>query len=162
MKLQYSIPAERRGGARELSDDQVNSILLGAALGRLACTDGNTPYIVPITYAYEGDYIYCQSNEGTKLELMRNNPSVCFEVDRMTDMRNWKSVIIYGKFEELEGDAADQARSKFFGRLFPLTTRNSIHPFQHESANEPDDFNRIKKVMFRIKIEKITSRFDRT
>ena len=160
MKVQYSIPVKSRSDLRELTDDQVKSILLSHAFGRLACTDGSTPYIVPITYVYDGEYIYCQTNEGTKLELMRKNPAVCFEVDRMTDMRNWKSVIVSGKFEELQDEVAEQARSKFFGQLFPLTTRNSIHPFQHEIANEPDDFSRIKKVMFRIKIEKITSRYE--
>ncbi len=142
-----------------MTDDQVNSILLSQAFGRLACADGNMPYIVPITYAYDGNYIYGQTNEGAKLDIMRKNPSVCFEVDRMTDMKNWKSVIVYGTFEELEGDAAEQARSKFFGSLFPLTTRSKIHPFQHETVYEPDDTTRIKKVMFRIKIEKITGRF---
>ncbi len=37
-----------------------------------------------------------------KLALMRKNPSVCFEVDDMQNMANWKSVIVQGKFEELE------------------------------------------------------------
>lgn len=161
MKAQYSIPVASPDRLRELTHDQVNSILLGCAFGRLACTDGRTPYIVPITYAYDGKYIYGQTNEGTKLELMRKNPAVCFEVDRVTDMRSWKSVIVYGKFEELKGEAAEQARNKFFGRLFPLTTRSCIHPFQHETAYEPDDAMRIKKVMFRIKIERITGRFEK-
>jgi nitroimidazol reductase NimA-like FMN-containing flavoprotein (pyridoxamine 5'-phosphate oxidase superfamily) len=79
----------------------------------------------------------------------------------MTDMKNWKSVIIYGQFEELDGENAEEARTKFFGSLFPLTTRNSIHAFQHETAYEPDDTMRIKKVMFRIKIEEITGRFEK-
>ena len=161
MKAQNSIPTAIPVRRRELTNDQVNSILLSQAFGRLACTDGSTPYIVPITYAYDGKYIYGQTNEGTKLVMMRKNPSVCFEVDRMTDMKNWKSVIIYGQFEELDGENAEEARTKFFGRLFPLTTRNSIHAFQHETAYEPDDTMRIKKVMFRIKIEEITGRFEK-
>ena len=161
MKVQYSIPDATPVRLRELTEDQVNSILLSQAFGRLACTDGNTPYIVPITYAYDGKYIYGQTNEGTKLEMMRKNPAVCFEVDRITDMRDWKSVIIYGKFEELNGEAAEEARTKFFGRLFPLTTRNSVHPFQHEVTEVPDDEKRIKNFMFRIKIETITGRFSK-
>ena len=83
MKVQYSIPEASPVRRRELTGDQVNSILLSNAFGRLACTDGNTPYIVPITYGYDGTYIYGQTNEGTKLEMMRKNPSVCFEVDSM-------------------------------------------------------------------------------
>ncbi len=161
MKVHYSIPAATPVRRRELTEDQVNSILLSQAYGRLACTDGNTPYIVPITYAYDGKFIYGQTNEGTKLAMMRKNPSVCFEVDRMTDMKNWKSVIVYGRFEELKGQMEEEARDKFFGKLFPLTTRTSLHPFQHETGYEPDDTTRIKKVMFRIEIEKITGRFEK-
>ena len=86
----------------QLNDTQIRNILSSQAVGRLACTDGKQPYIVPVTYTYDGKYIYGQTNEGTKLKMLRKNPKVCFEVDMMTDMRNWQSVIVYGKFEELK------------------------------------------------------------
>jgi nitroimidazol reductase NimA-like FMN-containing flavoprotein (pyridoxamine 5'-phosphate oxidase superfamily) len=35
------------------------------------------------------------------MELMRGNPEICFQVDEMKDMSRWKSVIAWGKFEEL-------------------------------------------------------------
>ena len=85
----------------ELSKDQIESILSSQALGRLACCVNNQPYIVPVTYAYDGKYIYGQSNEGKKLEMMRQNPKVCFEVDMMVNITNWKSVIVNGHLEEL-------------------------------------------------------------
>jgi nitroimidazol reductase NimA-like FMN-containing flavoprotein (pyridoxamine 5'-phosphate oxidase superfamily) len=94
----------------QLNNTQINNILSSQALGRLACADGKQPYVVPVTYAYDGEYIYGQSNEGLKLEILRKNPKVCFEVDLMIDMRNWKSVIVYGKFEELKEKEAEKAR----------------------------------------------------
>jgi len=83
----------------ELNEMEIKNVLSSQVLGRLACTDGDQPYIVPLTYTYDGEYIYGQIDEGMKLELLRKNPKVCFEVDMMTDMRNWRSVLVFGEFE---------------------------------------------------------------
>jgi nitroimidazol reductase NimA-like FMN-containing flavoprotein (pyridoxamine 5'-phosphate oxidase superfamily) len=146
----------------KLDTDQMNSLLSSSALGRLACTDGNQPYIVPVTYTYDGNYIYGQTNEGTKLDILRKNPNVCFQVEQMTDMRNWQSVIVYGKFEELKNKKdADSARDTLFSRFFPLMSSSTIHSFGKEATNEIEDPNRIKYVMYRINIQKITGRFEK-
>ncbi len=145
----------------ELSNDEARNLLLNQVFGRLACTDGHHPYIVPVTYAFDGNYLYGQTNEGTKLNLLRANPNVCFEVDQMTDLRNWKSVVVYGKFEELKGNEAIKAGNIFFKTVFPLMTSYAVHGFGHEVTSEVDDSKRIKLVMYRIKIEKITSRFEK-
>ena len=55
----------------ELSNDQINNLLSSHVMGRLACTDGEKPYIVPITYTYDGEYIYGQTNFGKKLKMLR-------------------------------------------------------------------------------------------
>ena len=145
----------------QLNDTQINNILSSQAVGRLACTDGKKPYIVPVTYTYNGKYIYGQTNEGTKLKMLRKNPNVCFEVDMMMDMRNWQSVIVYGKFEELKNEQAKKARDILFGRVFSLMTSSTIHAHEHEVTEELDDSNRMKYVMYRIKIRKVTGRFEK-
>lgn len=145
----------------ELNNDQIDNVLYSQVLGRLACTDGNQPYIVPVTYLYDGTYIYGQSNEGAKLKILRKNPSVCFEVDRLFNMRNWQSVILFGKFEELKGEESEKAREKLFDHVFPLMTSSTIHPFGHEVTAEVDDSSRVKHIMYRIKIEKKTGRFEK-
>lgn len=145
----------------ELNETQINSILTSQMVGRLACTNGKQPYIVPVTYTYDGNYIYGQTNVGTKLKILRKNPNVCFEVDMMTDMRNWKSVIVYGKFEELKNAAAVKARDILFDRVFPLMTSSTIHSFGHGEEGKVDDSTRVKHVMYRIKIKKVTGRFEK-
>ena len=145
----------------QLNDTQINNILSSQAVGRLACTDGKKPYIVPVTYTYNGKYIYGQTNEGTKLKMLRKNPNVCFEVDMMMDMRNWQSVIVYGKFEELKNEQAKKARDILFGHVFSLLTSSTIHTHEHEVTEELDDSNRVKYVMYRIKIKKVTGRFEK-
>jgi nitroimidazol reductase NimA-like FMN-containing flavoprotein (pyridoxamine 5'-phosphate oxidase superfamily) len=145
----------------ELNDIQINNVLSSQVVGRLACTDGKQPYIVPVTYTYDGDYIYGQTNEGTKLRMLRKNPNVCFEVNTMTDMRNWQSVIVYGKFEELKDDKANKAKEILFGRVLSLMTSSTVHSQGHKETGKIDDSTRIKHVMYRIKIKKVTGRFEK-
>ncbi len=145
----------------ELNEIEINNVLHSQVIGRLGCTNGLQPYIVPVTYAYDGNFIYGQTNEGTKLKILRKNKKVCFEVDRMTDMRNWQSIIVYGKFEELKEQAAEKAREVLFGRVFMLMTSSTIHPHEHETTSNIDDSTRIRNIMYRIKIEKISGRFER-
>lgn len=145
----------------ELNDDQIRNLLTSQAIGRMACTDGRQPYIVPLTFAYDGKYIYGQTNQGMKLDILRKNPNVCFEIDIITDMRNWQSIIVYGKFEELRYAAADKARHTLFKHVYPLQTSSSINPYGHEVLSTIDDRTRIKHVMYRIKIKKITGRFEK-
>lgn len=145
----------------KLDDLQIRNILTSQVLGRLACTDGKQPYIVPVTYTYDGKYIYGQTNEGRKLDILRKNPHVCFEVDTLMDMANWQSVLAFGEFEELKNEEAAKAREILFSRVFSLMTSSTIHAHEHESKTKIDDKNRIKYVMYRIKINKLTGRFEK-
>jgi uncharacterized protein len=145
----------------QLDETQINNVLSSQVVGRLACTDGKHPYIVPVTYTYDGKYIYGQTNEGKKLKIMRKNPNVCFEVDMTADMANWQSVVISGKFEELEKEEADKARELLFGRVFSLMTSSTLHKHEHEVSGALDDSSREKHVMYRIKIKEVTGRFEK-
>ena len=94
--------------------------------------------------------------------VLRKNPNVCFEVDIMTDMANWKSVIVQGTFEELKDGEAKEAHEILFGRVFSLLTSSTIHAHEHEiTGGKIDDSNRIKQLMYRIKIKEVTGRFER-
>jgi uncharacterized protein len=145
----------------KLDEQKMKSLLSSQVLGRLACSDGKQPYIVPVTYTYDGEYIYGQTNIGKKLKMLRKNPMVCFEVDTMTDMRHWQSVIVFGKFEELDKAAAKKARDILFDRVFSLMTSSTIHGHGHAANSQVDDSKRVKHVMYRIKIERITGRFEK-
>ena len=145
----------------ELTEVQINNLLASQVVGRMACTDGKRPYIVPVIYVFDGKYIYGQSREGMKLNMLWNNPEVCFEVDTMTDVANWQSVVVYGKFEELAGEVADHERRYLFNRVMPIMTTSVVHAHQHDVTTEMDDSNRIKQVMYRITIREKTGRYER-
>lgn len=145
----------------KLDTVQIRNILTSQVLGRLACTDGLQPYIVPVTFAYDGEYIYGQTNEGTKLRILRKNPAVCFEVDVLSQMNLWESVLVFGRFEELKDKEADKARNILFNRVFSLMTSSTVHAYEHATDSEIGDENRIKYVMYRIKPDRISGRFEK-
>lgn len=146
----------------KLNETQIDNLLTSQASGSLACCSDDTPYIVPTTYIYNGKYIYGQTNEGMKLDIMRKNPKVCFLVNIMSNMANWQSVILYGTFEELKGNKAKEAKVELQSRLFPLLTSSTIHPHQHEVESNTGDNNYLKPVMYRIKIKSKTGRFEKS
>jgi len=69
-------------------------------LGRLACSSGDQPYVVPIYYSFAGQHIYSFTMPGQKLNWMRANPRVCLLVDESGEGA-WRSVVAIGTFEEL-------------------------------------------------------------
>ena len=120
----------------ELNEIQINNILSSQVIGRLACSDGNYPYIIPLTYTFDGSFIYGQVLEGKKLDIMRKNPNVCFQVDSILDIYNWQSVILYGRFEEQLGEDLSTARDILFSRVMPLMTSSSVHQHGHAQTME--------------------------
>lgn len=85
----------------EMSTNECQEFLLRIGVGRLACTNNNQPYIVPMYFAYESDNLYAFSTVGRKIEWMRVNPRVCVEVDEITNQSSWTSVILAGRYQEL-------------------------------------------------------------
>jgi len=86
---------------REMTRDECRALLSRASKGRLACSQDNQPYIVPIFLAYEPDFIYVFSTFGQKVKWMRLNPKVCVQVDEIQDKSQWSSVVVYGHYQEL-------------------------------------------------------------
>jgi uncharacterized protein len=93
----------------------IESIITTADVCRVAFADDNTPYIVTLNFGYSGGdkpcfYFHC-ANEGRKLDLIKKNNYVCFELD--TDHMlyggeegcDWgmkfRSVVGYGRISEV-------------------------------------------------------------
>lgn len=68
---------------KEIKDvEMIKSILREAHVCRLALSDNNFPYIVPMNFGFKGNILYLHSaKEGSKIEILRKNNNVCFEVD---------------------------------------------------------------------------------
>ena len=72
----------RRKEKRITDIHEIEAIIQQAEICRLGLAVDNTPYVVPVNYGYEDGclYIHC-AKEGRKLDMIRQNPMVCFEMD---------------------------------------------------------------------------------
>jgi nitroimidazol reductase NimA-like FMN-containing flavoprotein (pyridoxamine 5'-phosphate oxidase superfamily) len=103
-------------GIEELTPAEIDSFLREQFVARIGChTDGET-YVVPVIYAWDGECAWVQSIEGRKTRMLRANPEVCFEVDEYRD-GSWRSVILWGRYEELAGADAERAIELLVERL---------------------------------------------
>ena len=99
---------------REITDRaKIESIIHKASICRLAMMDDNEPYIVPLCFGYRDMTLYFHSaKKGKKLDLLKMNNRVCFEIDIDCKIKSdrkpcewgmeYKSVIGYGKAEFIE------------------------------------------------------------
>lgn len=146
-----------------LNNEQIDRLLSAEVVGRVACHAEGRTYVVPVTYAYDGSTIYGHTGEGMKVRMMRQNPDVCFEVDRMENMANWQSVIAWGRFEELHGTAAAHAMGLLMDRLLPLISSDTAAPTH---GLDPSDVHRADvagrhAVVYRIVIREKSGRFEK-
>lgn len=144
----------------ELSQKEIEGVLDQQVVGRLGChADGKT-YVVPISYAYDGEYIYGHTNEGLKITMMRKNPEVCFEVDVLQNMALWQSVIVWGEFEELTDEPErHQGLTKLYERVLPLITSDTTK-LSSEWPFTPANIDDIKGIVYRVRLTKKTGRFE--
>jgi nitroimidazol reductase NimA-like FMN-containing flavoprotein (pyridoxamine 5'-phosphate oxidase superfamily) len=101
---------------QEIKDRGIlEQILSNQVICRLAMLDGKRPYIVPVNYGYRQGCLYIHSApEGKKIDLLRQDPGVCFEVEEPVEIIkgdracNWstryRSVVGYGSVEILSDE----------------------------------------------------------
>jgi nitroimidazol reductase NimA-like FMN-containing flavoprotein (pyridoxamine 5'-phosphate oxidase superfamily) len=85
----------------EISHDECKELLNRVSVGRLASSLEDQPYVVPVCFAYEPEYLYVFSTLGQKIEWMRQNPKVCLQADEIGNRSNWTSVVLNGTYLEL-------------------------------------------------------------
>ncbi len=146
----------------QLNAEEIETLLHKSVLGRIGCSDGRLIYVVPISFVYDGAYVYCHTHEGLKTDILRKNPSVCFEVEKLENLANWQTVIAHGDFEELTDPILRlEALQKLNDRRLPFITSQTTRlteewPFASESLGQ------LKGVTFRIRLNSKTGRFEKT
>ena len=146
----------------ELTPEQINAVLFNEVVGRIGCYGEGRTYIVPITYVFDGEAVYGHSAEGLKIQLMRAHPDVCFQVDQRENLANWRSVIAWGVFEELQGKEALDVLQLLVARLLPFVTSETLRLPDHLSlaASKPVVAGP-KNVIYRIRLTERTGRFEK-
>lgn len=147
----------------QLTPEEMEELLRSQMVGRIGCNDGNMTYVVPVSYLYDQGVLLCHSRDGLKIEMMRRNPNVCFEVDDIKGYDHWQSVICWGIYEELtEEEDIAYARQFFNDYMLEMKTEETAAPphLQEERFRgaQPEY---IPAIYYRIHLQKITGRFER-
>ena len=98
-----------RRSEKEITDQSAIEAIINASLVcRLALSDGDQPYIVPLSFGYQDRTLYFHSAlEGKKIDTIKINNRICFEFDLNTKIIEaekacklgikYQSVIGFGK-----------------------------------------------------------------
>ena len=131
-----------------LSEDQARAILAKKGVGRLGCVVDGGPYVVPINYHLADGSIYSHSLPGLKISALRTNPRACLQVDEIASDLQWRSVLVFGNFEEI---TSSTERAEVLHKL--LKHHPMLTPVEstivRDGAPPP-------VIVFRIRIERIT------
>lgn len=145
-----------------LNAAEIERLLERQVVGRVGCSKDGKTYVVPISYAYDGEYVYCHTHDGMKIDYMRHNPNVCFEVDHLHNMANWQSAITWGTFEELtDPEQRTKALQKLHQRILPFVASETVQ-LSPDWPFPPEELNKIPGITFRIRLTEKTGRFEMT
>jgi len=134
----------------ELTTDETERVLRRQQLGRLGVTGDGRVSIFPVSFGYDGAFIYAVSQLGLKVRLMRQHPEVCFEVEEVESPARWRTVLAHGTFEELSDEASrDDAFAQIAaqGDVAPL----SLAPYSGSMET---------LIVYRIRVTEKTGRFE--
>src|SRR5690242_13630365 len=137
----------------QLNARQIERLLHEAVVGRIGVSAEGKTYVVPISFVYDGDAVYGHSLIGQKIAMTRKNPRVCFEVEQIDDLANWRTVIAHADFEELGGDLAVAAARLIAARLGSLTASDTAGPHPRRPS--------ARYVSYRLRLREKSGRYER-
>lgn len=132
---------------KEITDkNEIEEILSTATVGRLGTCAHGIPYVIPMNFTYEKEtskiFLHCAS-EGRKLDNIRVNKNVCFEVEEVKNVIvkqptcgssvAYRSVIMFGNIKILtDTNARNDALQKLADKYAP---QNPKAPFTDAMLN---------------------------
>ncbi|MDN3514914.1 MAG: pyridoxamine 5'-phosphate oxidase family protein [Candidatus Brocadia sp.] len=133
---------------KEITDkNEIEEILLASMVGRLGTCANEIPYITPMNFTYDKEtsriFLHC-ANDGKKLDNIRINPHVCFEVEEVggvivkqptcASSVAYRSVILFGSIKILSDiNAKNYALRKLADKYAP---QNLKVPFTDTMLNK--------------------------
>jgi len=145
-----------------LNNEQIEQVLKENVLGRIGCNDGHKSYVVPVNYVYDDKFIIAHSMMGLKIQMMRKNPQVCFEVDEMKTFTSWKSVLAWGEYQELTDERDRYYAMKLFvdRSMYIKISQVPVLPEISEKKTHTHSSVNFKPIIYRIVITEKTGRFE--
>jgi nitroimidazol reductase NimA-like FMN-containing flavoprotein (pyridoxamine 5'-phosphate oxidase superfamily) len=87
-------------GLEQMEDDKVEEFLASQSTGVLGLPSDSAPYLLPMSYAYDGDstiyFTYLVGDSSRKERLSERGDRAGFLVYNVETMFNWQSVLVTG------------------------------------------------------------------
>jgi len=144
----------------ELNVMQVEELLKKQEIGRIGCTMNGRIHVVPVTYAYDGNMVYWLAPVNLDIEALREHPDVCFEVELMPDLGNWRYVTAWGSFRKLTGTDEQAHALKCLARNHHIDISGSPFRVSPEWPFLPRDITFQAEGVYAIHLRQKTGRYE--
>jgi nitroimidazol reductase NimA-like FMN-containing flavoprotein (pyridoxamine 5'-phosphate oxidase superfamily) len=83
----------------------IESIIQNSLVCRVGMVDRDRPYVVPVCFGYRDRAIYMHGSlKGKKIDVLKKNPNVCFELDINAEVVRAENACDWGmKFQSIIG-----------------------------------------------------------
>ncbi len=143
---------------REIKDkSEIERIISKALVCRVAVSDENEPYIIPMCFGFRDGILFFHSAlEGKKIEILKKNNRVCFEMDVDTELVEGKNGCDWGiKYSSVVG----------FGKASFIEDieekRNVLHILLEHYSNKKYEFSEeslSQVAIIKIQVESLTGK----
>ncbi len=87
----------RRAEKQITDQNEIDEVIRQSKVCRLAMTDGDQPYVLPVNFGYAPPYLYFHSAaQGRKLDILRANPKVAFVFDHLEKIKKHAQACEWG------------------------------------------------------------------
>lgn len=147
-------------GSKDLIQDQqqIEEILSKAKFLRLALSDSDKPYIIPMAFGYKDNKIYLHSScKGKKIDILNRNSRVAFEADVEAEVVTAEDICKYNvSYRSVVGNGQARFVEDYDEKVEGLTVLS-----EHYGKKGPFEFEEWKVnrlCVIKIKIEEMTGK----
>jgi uncharacterized protein len=101
-------------GVNRMDDAEIRDFLLNQGMGVLGLPTEDTPYLLPMSYGFDGDsrlyFTYVLGDDSRKDRLSDRSESAAFLAYSADTMFVWESVLLTGTLDEVPEDEWDDVR----------------------------------------------------
>ena len=147
-------------GSKDLIQDhqQIEEILSKAKFLRIALSDSDKPYIIPMAFGYKDNKIYLHcSREGKKIDILNRNPRIAFEADAEAEIITSEDICKYNvRYRSVVGNGQARFVEDYDEKVEGLTILS-----EHYGKKGPFEFEEWKVnrlCIIKIEIEEMTGK----
>ena len=147
-------------GSKDLIQDhqQIEEILSKAKFLRIALSDSDKPYIIPMAFGYKDNKIYLHcSREGKKIDILNRNPRIAFEAYAEAEIITSEDICKYNvRYRSVVGNGQARFVEDYDEKVEGLTILS-----EHYGKKGPFEFEEWKVnrlCIIKIEIEEMTGK----